>query len=85
MAIDTGSSVQTLAKDKWTTWGWIKVGAEIRRVHIEPSWVYTVTVLNSRFLQADGTYQSCTKVLCPVTGQELMVDKGSICEAVPAT
>ena len=85
MAIGAGSQVKTAKEGKWKTWGWINRDGEILRCHIEPDRIYTVTVAGSRFKQADGTYQSCTKMTDPNTGLEVMCEREAIVELNPAT
>ena len=85
MAIGTGSQVRTASAEKWKTWGWISKDGGIVRCHIEPDRIYTVTVASSRFKQADGTYQSCTKMTDPNTGLEVMCEREAIVELNPAT
>jgi len=80
MAIETGTAVRTVSPDKWKTWGWISAEGGIKRVLLDPSRVYTVTIASSRFKRADGTYQSVTKMTCPVTGVEVMAEKQAIIE-----
>lgn len=80
MAIETGTRVRTASQARWKTWGWINMNGEIRRVLIEPDRIYTVTIASSRFKKADGTYQSVTKMTCPVTGVELMAERSTIVE-----
>jgi hypothetical protein len=80
MAIETGTAVRTASPDKWKTWGWINMNGEIRRALLEPDRIYTVTIASSRFKKADGTYQSVTKMTCPVTGVELMAERSTIVE-----
>ena len=85
MAIGTGSQVRTAKEGKWKTWGWISKDGGIVRCHIEPDRIYTVTVASSRFKQADGTYQSCTKMTDPNTGLEVMCEREVLVEVLPAT
>jgi len=80
MAIEAGTAVKTASSFKWKTWGWISVDGEIRRVLLEPDRIYTVTIASSRFKRTDGTYQSVTKMNCPVTGVEVMAERSSIIE-----
>ena len=80
MAIETGTAVRTASPDKWKTWGWISVDGEIKRVLLEPDRIYTVTIASSRFKRSDGTYQSVTKMTCPVTGVEVMAERTTIVE-----
>ena len=80
MAIETGTKVRTTSKARWKTWGWLNENGEIRRVLLEPDRIYTVTIASSRFKKADGTYQSVTKMTCPVTGVELMAERSTIVE-----
>lgn len=80
MAIETGTCVRSIDSRRWFTWGWVFVDKELRRVLIEPDRVYTVTVAASRFKRPDGTYQPVTKMTCPATGLEVMVEKNSIIE-----
>ena len=80
MAIESGTAVRTSSPDKWKTWGWISMDGEIKRVLLDPSRIYTVTIASSRFKRADGTYQSVTKMTCPVTGGEVMAERTTIVE-----
>ena len=80
MAIETGTAVRTASPDKWQTWGWISVDGVIKRVLLDPSRVYTVTIASSRFKRDDGTYQPVTKMICPATGVEVMAERSSIVE-----
>lgn len=80
MAIESGTAVRTASPDKWQTWGWINVDGEIKRVLLDPSRVYTVTIASSRFKRDDGTYQSVIKLRCTVTGVEVMAEKSSVIE-----
>lgn len=80
MAIEAGSKVRTASPDRWKTWGWINEGGEIKRILLEPSRIYTVTIASSRFKRADGKWQSVTKMICPSTGAEVMAEKSAIVE-----
>ena len=84
MAIGTGSQVRTAEEGKWKTWGWINQEGQIVRCLLWPDRIYTVTVASSRFKQADGTYQPCTKMTDPNTGLEVMCEKEAIVELGPA-
>lgn len=80
MAIEAGTAVRIASPDKWKTWGWISMDGEIKRVLLDPSRIYTVTIASSRFKRADGTYQPVTKMTCPVTGVEVMAERTTIVE-----
>ena len=78
MAIETGTAVRLVNKERWKTWGWLSGDSGIVRVLLEPDRIYTVTVASSRFKRDDGTYQPVTKMTCPATGVEVMAPRDSI-------
>jgi len=82
MAIETGTQVKLVNTSPWKSWGWLNNGEQIVKVLLVPDRIYTVTIASSRFKRDDGTYQSVTKMTCPVSGLEVMAPRDSIAEHV---
>ena len=78
MAIESGTPVRLVNRERWKTWGWLIKDSKILRVLLEPDRVYTVTVVSSRFKRTDGTWQPVTKMICQTTGVEVMAPRDSI-------